>query len=228
MIQPDLWLGGIRITEPTVALTAVLMALVCLWAWLRLRQNSAPTPYLIWMQRFFWTMGLSSLLGGLIGHAFLHLVPFSWKMLGWGLGMVAVAAIAQAAIEDARPHLRAGWAAGLTRVNWAVFGVSAAVVSWKLLFPLVEAHAAFCLLGLVLPLQVAGLSKRVVGTARRKQLTLWGIGVAALAVVPHVLKWSLHTWFTYFDLGHVLMCVSMWLFLRAAEAPERLTTPPAV
>lgn len=219
-IQPDLLVSGIRITEPTVALTAVLIALVCAWAWWQLRSYAPhPSPYMRLMRRFFLYMGVSSLCGGLIGHAFLHLVPFSWKLLGWVLGMAATALLAQAAIEDARPALGVRWTKGLTALNWTGFTAATAVVTWRLFFPLVEAHAAFCLVGLVLPLQVFGLSRRS-GILERKRLMLWGIGMAALAVVPHVLKYSLNTWFTYFDIGHVLMCVSIWFFWKAAACPD--------
>lgn len=219
-IQPDLLIGGTRITEPTVALTAVLIALVCAWAWWQLRRlRPHPTLYVHLMQQFFLFMGLSSLCGGLIGHAFLHAVPFFWKLPGWLLGMVATALLAQAAIADVRPALRGAWPKALTVLNQAGFVVAAGMVCWKMFFPFVEAHAAFCLLGLVLPLQVLGL-RRCSGNPERKRLTLWGIGMAALAVMPHVMKFSVSTWFTYFDLGHVLMCVSIWFFWKAAASPD--------
>jgi hypothetical protein len=213
-IQPDLWLGDIRITEPVIALTSFLLTFVCGYAWLRLGA-AARTPYTRWLRTFFLCMGFSSLYGGVFGHAFLHLVPFGMKAPGWLLGMAATAALAQAAVEDVRPHLPAGWPRLLTVLNWGGFAAAAVVVSWHLFFPLVEVHAAFCLLLLVLPLQVFGLRQNA--DTRHNVLTLWGIGCCVLAVVPHVLKFSPSPWFSYFDIGHVLMCAALWAFMRAGE-----------
>lgn len=51
-------------------------------------------------------------------------------------------------------------------------------------------------------------------------LTLWAIGLSAVAVVPHLLKFSPSPWFCYFDIGHVLMCGALWVFMLAAERWE--------
>ena len=217
-IQPDLWVGGVRLTEPVIALTSFFITAVCAYAWLRLGGISPRTRYVGLMRVFFLFMGLSTLCGGVFGHAFLHLVPFGMKAPGWLLGMVATAALAQAAIEDARPTLHPGWPKFLALLNWGGFGAAAVVVVWHLFFPLVEVHAAFCLLLLVLPLQVFGLRKNA--DTRRNVLTIWAIALAALAVVPHLLKFSPSPWFCYFDIGHVLMCGAIWVFMLAAERLE--------
>lgn len=213
-IQPDLWIGDVRITEPVVALTSFLLTFVCGYAWLRLGA-AARTTYTWWLRAFFLCMGLSSLYGGVFGHAFLHLVPFGMKAPGWLLGMAATAALAQAAVEDARSYLPSGWSRVLTWLNWGGFAAAAVAVVWYLFFPLVEAHAAFCLLLLVLPLQFLGLRQNA--NSRHNALIIWGIGFSALAVVPHLLKFSLSPWFCYFDLGHVLMCAAFWAFMRAGD-----------
>jgi hypothetical protein len=217
-IQPDLWVGGVRLTEPVIALTSFFITAVCAYAWLRLGGISPRTRYVGLMRAFFLFMGLSTLYGGVFGHAFLHLVPFGMKAPGWLLGMAATAALAQAAIEDARPNLGLSWPRFLTLLNWVGFGAAAVVVVWQLFFPLVEVHAAFCLLLLVLPLQVFGLRQNA--DTRRNVLTLWGIALAALAVVPHLLKFSPSPWFSYFDIGHVLMCTAIWMFMLAAKSLE--------
>jgi len=214
-IQPDLWIAGVRITEPVVALTSFFITAVCAYAWLRLGNIPERTRYVRLMQAFFLCMGLSSLYGGVFGHAFLHLVPFGMKAPGWLLGMVATAALAQAAVEDACSYLPSGWPRLLTWLNWGGFAAAAVVVVWYLFFPLVEVHAAFCLLLLVLPLQFLGLRQNA--DTRRNVLTLWAIALAALAVVPHLLKFSPSPWFCYFDIGHVLMCAALWAFMRAGE-----------
>lgn len=123
-----------RLTEPVIALTSFFITAVCAYAWLRLGSISPRTRYVKLMRAFFLFMGLSTLYGGVFGHAFLHLVQFGMKAPGWLLGMVATAALAQAAIEDARPALRLGWPRFLTLLNWGGFGVAAVVVVCRFVF----------------------------------------------------------------------------------------------
>lgn len=214
-IQPDLWVSGVRITEPVIALTSFLLTFVCAYAWLRLGATTQ-SRYRDLLRFFFLFMGLSSLYGGVFGHAFLHLVPFSWKVPGWLLGMAATAALAQAAIEDARTKVGPMIWRWLTILNWGGLGIAATAVSIYLFFPLVEAHAAFCLLLLLVPLQFLGLSRNA-PNHWHNSLMLWGVGYSVLAVLPHVFKFSCCRWFSYFDIGHLLMCVAFWAFMRAGE-----------
>jgi len=216
-IQPDLWIAGTRITEPTIAFTSLIITLVCLYAWQRLRRTTADSPASRWTRAFFLLMGLSTLVGGLAGHAFLHLVPFYWKAPGWILGMLASAALAQATIEHARTAVPAPWIRFFTVGNWVELVAAVVVVLSLFSFHFVEAHTAFDLL-IVVGLLEAYLFRRT--RHRGSAMSLMAIGLAVLAVLPHLFKYSPSPWFTYFDLGHILLCGTMWCFMRAAELKE--------
>ncbi len=211
-LQPDLYFGGVRITEFSIALTSVLITVVCWYAWARVgRQERTDENRLF--RIFLLLMGFSTLIGGLAGHAFLSYLPFIFKVPGWGLGMLAVSALEQASILRAKPYIGPRWARILFIVNVVEFAVVLCLVLFTLWFPLVEIHSAF---GMVLI--VGTLEGWMYYKTRQKThlYMLYSILFAAAAAGAHIAKFSPNTWFTFFDIGHVLMCGSILMIMQAA------------
>ncbi len=222
-LEPDLYFGGIRVTEFSIALTSVLITAICWYAWVRLGRQARTDENQLF-RIFLLLMGFSTLIGGLAGHAFLSYLPFIFKVPGWGLGMLAVSALEQASIQRAKPYIGLRWARILFIINVAEFAVVLSFVLITLWFPLVEIHSAFGMVLIVGTLEGWMFYK----TRQRSSLyLLYAILFAAGAAGAHVAKLSLNTWFTFFDIGHVLMCGSMWMIMRAAEesATQESTVP---
>ena len=212
-LQPDVYFMDVRVTEPSIALTSLLITLVCLYAWWRLARPSRTVEIRLF-RLFMLLMGCSTLIGGLVGHAFLYALPFIFKTPGWVLGMLAVTTLGQTAIERAKPLVGARWAHILTIINGVELLAALCMVFITLWFPLVEIHSAFGMLLLLGALEGWTYFK----TRRRSsQYLLWSILFAVAAAGVHVAKFSLGTWFTFFDIGHVLMCGTICMILRAAE-----------
>lgn len=214
-LQPDIWLGGVRFTEPVIAATSVLISFVCLYIWLRLGRKGFSSRFAQLMRLFFLLMGTSTLIGGLIGHAFLYRFSFLWKMPGWTLGMVATTIFAQAAIAQAHAAISPLWGRVLTILNWGGLMLGAAVLWTNLNFHLVEVHVAYDLVILV------GTLQSYCYLRTRNPASGWllaGIGMATLSVIPHLMKYSFSPWFTYFDIGHFLICGALWMFMWAVES----------
>ena len=212
-LEPDLYIQGVRLTEFSIALTSLLVTLVCLFAWLRLGRQEQQGEHRLF-RLFFLLMGLSTLIGGLAGHAFLYCLPFIAKTPGWVLGMLAVSALAQNSIQRAKPALGDAKTLILTRINLIELLVALGFVFYTLWFPVVEMHSAFCLLALVGSLEIWLYRK---ARLRSSLYLLWSIVFAIAAAGVHVAKISLGTWITFFDIGHLLMCGTMWMILRAAQ-----------
>ena len=213
--QPDISLYGLRIGEPVITLTAILICLVCGYCWWRLRTVLAASDALKLTRLFFLFMGISTLIGGLVGHAFLYLLPFEFKIPGWLLGMVAASALAQASIVRSSDILSRNARRVFTVLNVGGFGVLLLFLITTLWFPIVEIQSAFCLLLIVTTLDVYRLRK--VNDPESRYI-LGGILLAVAAVAVHGLKWSFGPWFTFFDIGHVFLCGTMWMIMRGAEA----------
>jgi hypothetical protein len=206
--QPDIVLGGIRLGEPVIALTGMLVALASLYCVRMLRR--AGDAHSVRMGRVFFVLtGVSCALGSLFGHVFLYALPFTWKLPGWIVGMVGVSALQQVALLRYRDIHGPFAGRGLFYANIALLVVGLWLVSTTLWFPVVEIHAATGFLGMVLPLEWYRLGKLPNGGS---QFMLKGICALVVAVIFHILKWSLGPWFCYFDIGHVFMAVALYFF----------------
>lgn len=214
IIQPDIWLFGLRIAEPVTTLTALLITVVCWYAWRRLGRT-APKNEVVWLIRgFFLLMGGATLIGGLIGHAFLYLFSFAWKLPGWMLSMFAIAALERGAIMHARPLMGPAWGRFFGVVNVAELTTFLVLAFSTLDFHFVEIHAGY---GLVV---VVGLFEGYVLAKTRdagSRLILSSIPLAVVAVAAHLAEFSPSVWFTYFDIGHLLMCAAALAVMRGVE-----------
>lgn len=212
--QPDIFIGGIRIMEPVIALTGLLIFALCLYAFLRLRPQAQISPPARLIRVFFLFMMLSSLVGPFLGHAFSYTVGIAGKAGTWVFSLLSMTALAQAAIAHARPLLPAGLHRYLTLANilGLIAGLSLLTVFRN--HTGMEVHAAFAMLGLIAPLEIYVYRKRRDPGSR---LLLWSILLTIISGLPIWAKWSPSVWFTYFDVAHVLLLGSLMAILLAAE-----------
>lgn len=213
-IQPDIWLGQIRISEPIIALTGLMIGAVCLYAVRRIARTTADSRVVRFIRAFLLLMMFSTLTGAFIGHAFLYALDFAWKLPSWMLSLASVAALERAAILHARPMLRPFWSRFFLWWNTLNFVVFAVILFQTLNFHVVEAHAVVSLL------LVTGGMELFVWIKKRDRGSLFllaNIGIAVVAVSFHLLHFSFCRWFTYFDIGHIVLCFGMWTVMRGAE-----------
>lgn len=216
-MQPDIYIGNLRLAEPGIALTGLFIAVLCGYAWWRLNKLAAPTVPQRWMRRFFGLMAISSVLGPVFGHLFYYWAGFPGKYACWIFSILSLGALAQAAIEHSRALISQGFYRGLTLANWLAVALALVVSGLQQNFHWVEAHSGLALLGFLAPLEFYVFKKRNDPGSR---LLLWSLPLAVLAVIPHLVKWSPHVWFTYFDVGHVVLLGSLWCMLLGAERME--------
>ncbi len=215
--QPDIIIGGLRLGEPVIAFTGLLVSWVCFYAWYQLGKIAEKGDALKLSRIFFLLTGISTVIGAIVGHAFLYALPFAFKLPGWVLGMIAVSALEQVSIVKARALLGAKWAKGLFYLNMVELTLALWFVSTTLWFPVVEIHSAFGFLLIVLPLEILLWVKT---RSKASLQMLWGILWLVAAVLAHILKISLGVWCSYFDIAHLLMCVAMWKFMQGAAMAE--------
>lgn len=212
--QPDIFIRGIQISEPVTAFTGLLISSVCGYALYDLRRHPERSREMQWMWYFFLFMGLSNVFGSLAGHAFLHRLGIEWKAPGWTLGMIAVFIVGQVSVMRFR-----AWSPGATGPAFTVFNSIA--LAWlfsatvtELNFKMVEAYSAIGLLLVMLPLEISLFRKG------EKEASFWmmmALAPAVLAVVLHIIRFSVSKWLNYFDLGHILLCFTVLFFLKATR-----------
>lgn len=223
--NPSIEIHGLRVDEPITMLTDVLVTTVCWWAYWQLGRVSHPLPegkptiYRL-LRGYFLTMGLATLLGGVIGHSFNYAIGIHWKIPGWYVSMFSVMFLERAAIFHAFPLIRPKLARVFAVVNILelLFFLVISVVTMNFLY--VMSHAAYGIL-----VVTGGFHTFVYLKTRHpaSRLFLWGVAMATVGAVIFVGVWAPGIWFNHMDVAHVTMALACLLFYLGGK--KMLSTP---
>ena len=212
--QPDIYLWGYQINEPVTALTGLFITFFCIYAYRQLNGTGVLTKEARWMLFFFLFLGSSNLFGSLAGHAFKEQLGLAWKAPGWTLGMVAVFIVGQVSVWRYTALNPGKTGQVISFFNMAAMLSLAWMSVTQLNFKLVEMYSAVGLLLVMLPLEIWLFRKG------EKEVSYWmmmALIPAVVAVLLHILKFSVSKWLNYFDIGHLLLCITVIFFLKGAR-----------
>jgi len=211
--EPSIHLSGIRIDEPVTTLTDLLVAGISLFAFFQLLKKPTESRLHHYLRYFFLGMGLSTVMGGLIGHGFLYLFSTPWQLPGWLAGMIAVALLEQASIEQSSKLIRPGLSKLLTWLNITELMILMVITIMTIDFIFVVIHTAFGLLAIVASLHIyLWMRTRDPGSI----YFLVAIGITAISIPIFINQWTIHHWFNHFCICHSLIAISMWFFYKGA------------
>lgn len=216
--QPSIYPFGIRIDEPMATITDVLVSAVCFYAFYKLRQKDLRGRSQWYFRYYFLLIGIATFLGGVIGHGFLYALSFAWKLPGWIISMISVALIERSAISHARRLIRPGVVRFFLVLNIVELLTIMTITMTTMNFFWVQVHSAYGLLVVVFSFHAYTFYR----TKDKGSLTiLWAVGVTAVASLVYMNKYSLHTWFNYLDLSHVLLAIASYVFYMGALKLEK-------
>jgi hypothetical protein len=207
-------IAGIKISEPVTASTDLLLSIVCLYCFLKLRKTRSSIPTVKLFSYYFLTLSIATAYGGIVGHAFIYLLSFGWKLPAWIISMVSVALYERAAIIHAYPLLRKGTGRFFSIFNVVELMVMLTVVIITQNFVYVELHAAYGLLFIVFSFELYVYLRTGENGSRT---ILFAVGVSAMAAVVHVARITPHRWFNHLDLSHILMMIAVYLYYRGSK-----------
>ena len=210
-------LYGILIQEPVTALTDLIVSVVCFYAFVKLKPTYSGANLL---RYYFLLMALTTVYGGIIGHAFIHHLSFAWKLPGWLLSMVSVALLERTSIKRAQPLLSKNIGRFFSVLNIVELLTLILIVCLTLNFSFVEGHAAYGLLVVVFSFE-AFIFKST--RAASSKLFMIAVGISALAATVHLTEFSIDKWFNHLDLSHVLMATAAFVFFLGGKNAETLT-----
>lgn len=209
-----IYFGNIRIDEPVVTITDLLVSFLCFLFYFRLKKANKPDAVFRNFRIYFFAMGTATLLGGFIGHAFFYFFNFYWKLPGWIVSMVAIMFIERAAIEHTRIWLSENIIKTFRIINIIEFLTFLCLAIGTLNFFFVEFHSGYGLMFVVFSLETFLFIK----TKNRAGIyILSGIGFAALAATFFTFKISLHQWFNHMAISHIFMAAATILFYLGAR-----------
>ena len=214
-IQPSIELFNLRIDEPVTTITDILLALICFYAFYRIRQMESSERIKRYFKYYFLTLGLAALSGGILGHAFLYRLAPAWKLVSWLFTLASVGILAHGLTLLAKPLLKPSVARWTTWLNVLVLAVALLYTLWSMAFSGVKYYTIF---GMVV---VVGSLSYVIfhRTGSRGMVKLMvAVGVGILSAVVFSYEWGLTPWFNHNDISHLILSYSAFTIYQGAVA----------
>ena len=212
--QPSIELLGIRIDEPVTTITDLIVSAVCFYAFVKLAQQKSTCKVHFFFRYYFLSMGIATFVGGVVGHGFLYLFTFAWKLPGWLTSMFSIMLVERASIEYASPLIKPKVAKAFKIINLIELSTFVTLTFTTLNFFFVEAHSAYGLLIVVSSFNIFIYAKT--RNKASKQLLI-AVGISAISALIFMNEIGICQWFNHFDISHTFMAVSAWFFYRGAR-----------
>lgn len=217
--QPSIELLGIRIDEPVTTITDLLVSAICFYAFIQLTRTKKKCKLCYFFRYYFLSMGFATLIGGLVGHAFIYKLSFAWKLPGWLTSMFSIMLVERASIEYASPLIKPIISRVFRIVNIIELVTFVILTFTTLNFFFVEAHTAYGLLIVVSSFNIYVYYKTK--TSASKKLLI-AVGISAISALIFMNEIGIFKWFNHFDISHILMAISAWFFYKGAKEAEPL------
>jgi hypothetical protein len=221
IVQIELF--GIRIDEPIVTLTDLLVSFLCFLYFYKMSISPRKGKVFTYFKYYFLVMGLATTFGGLIGHAFYYEFTKTWKLVGWIISMFAIMLIERGAIEHTRIVLNKKYVKILGIVNIIEFLIFLGLVLFTLDFFYVQLHSGYGLMFVVFTIEFLLFLKT---KNKATQYIMAGIGFAALSALVFATEFSIHRWFNFLSLSHVFMAVATVFIYEGVKRIEIKETKP--
>jgi hypothetical protein len=211
--QPSVEYFGIRIDEPVTTFTDLIVSAVCFYAFYQLHKISLKNKVHWNLKYYFLSMALATLIGGVIGHGFLYLFTFAWKLPGWLTSMFSIALLERASILYAKPLVKPRVGNFFAWMNIIELSTFVIVTFSTLNFFFVEVHSAYGLLVIVTSFNFVVYRKR---KSEASKLFLIAVGISAISALIFMNEIGISKWFNHYDISHILMSVSAFIFYRGS------------
>lgn len=214
LLEVNTWmLFGVRVDEPIVTLTDLVVSALCFVFFYRLHRMPGLSSAQVLFKYYFLTMGAATFFGGVFGHAFLYAMPFAMKLPGWLISMVSIMLIERAAIQHTRIVFPPKVIQVLGVINVVEFLTFLTLTVTQLDFFFVEFHSGYGLMFVVLGLE--GFLYFKTRNEASKNLLI-GIGLAAIVALFFMNEWIPHPWFNHISTSHSFMAIAAVFFYRGA------------
>lgn len=209
-LQPPLFIGNLRIGEPMTALTDLVVAGVCFVVFWKLRHLPKSPLWNLFRWHFLF-LGLATLWGGIITHAFLYLLNPWWRLPGWISSMVALTCLGMATVQWLAYNQWKRKVAFAAPIFYGELGLVILVTLLTGKFDGAAAHSA------VIMLFVMVLFMRANQEQAHPAFRLMVLGVVGFIAsgIAYLAKVSVHTWFNHVDFTHVLLAIDVLIFYMA-------------
>ena len=211
--QPSIDFLGIRIDEPVTTFTDLIVSGVCFYAFYKLHRMPVRNKVHWNLKYYFLSMAMATLIGGVIGHGFLYLFSFAWKLPGWLTSMFSIALLERASIMYAKPLIKPKIGNFFAWMNLIELSTFVIVTFATLNFFFVEVHSAYGLLIIVSSFNFVVYKNR---KTEASKLFLIAVGISAISALIFMNEIGISIWFNHFDISHIFMACSAFVFYKGS------------
>lgn len=233
MEKTQIIIGGLTILEPMTALTDMLVSVVCFYAFAKLKQRSQTSGYMQLYPYFFLAMGISTLSGAVMTHAFSYIFQnepdilpdavenTQWfyllehnyqKLPSWIFNIISVTIFTFAMIYRSEKFFGKKIQAILYSFSILETIAMLSLMIYKMTFMFAEMHIGISLWIISMPVQIKIWQRHRKREALIIMLATFTTSLTGIVLAP---KLSLGKWFNHFDISHVIIAISMYFFYLA-------------
>ncbi len=214
MEQPSIQILGFTLQEPVTVLTDILVALVCIYAFYKIKNIPSNHPLKKPFMWYFLLSGIGTFIAAFLGHGLQYVVGHSGKLPGWIITMIAVFIFENISIGQAGFLFSSFWKKAIRYFIYLKLIISLPLVIYYQHFTIVQIFIGIGLLCIV------GLINAIIYSKAKSESARWIlIGIACLigAAIIFAGKISISQWFNHHDIGHLFMGASAYCHYIAAR-----------
>ncbi len=209
-------IAGFLIEEPITSLTDMVTGVVGTLSFFRLQKLGLKDEAHLWFKYYFIFIGIATLCAGVLGHATQYIVGFNAKCIGWSLSSIALFCIGNSALryfQKAYGEKTLDWLRYLMMVQLAVYFVLVFNPSTRV-FELVQINSFVGMVLVALPLF---FWYRRAANTKGSRMVIYAFVATFLPGIVFSSQFSLHTYFNYHDISHLLMATCVYLLYRSCK-----------
>lgn len=206
-------IGQLTVWEPIVTLTDLFVSATCFYFFYRLKKQKRQGKMYQLFKWHFFTMGIATMFGGLLGHAFLYAVDIAWKLPGWIISMASISLMERAFIAHTVQLVGKKTRRGFKLANNIELFIFMGLTIYTLNFHFVEFHSGFGILAVIFPLQLfMYLKTKDPGS----KIVFAIVALSIVSAIIFINQITIHPWFNHIALSHMLMVFMVILLYKTA------------
>lgn len=212
IIQPDVYLLGLRIQDPINVLTDIILGLVSFYAYFKLKKSDDRANNL--MKYNFLVLALGAILGGIVGHAFIYGLNNQWRLLGWFLTLISILMLEFAALEYSKTHLNP---LGVKLISAFIFIEFTAVTALTINFVDFKYVTIHSTIGIILVFTPLHLITYLKTKNKGAKYMMYSVLVLISTLLVFKIPIVIHEYFNHKDLAHIITCASVILMYKGSK-----------
>jgi hypothetical protein len=210
-IQPSIEILNLRIDEPVTTLTDILLAVICVYAFVSLLKVEAAAKSKRYFSLYFLLLGTGALTGGILGHAFQYRLAEEWKLISWTMTLVSVALMVQALLNISGALIRKGLSRMISMLNISLFLLALILTIRSVDFNPVKYYSIVALV--LMSGSICYYIHKQTGN-RGVLYVMGGVGVGFMSAIIFSLQLGLSHWFNHRDVSHIILSVSVFFVYK--------------